>query len=78
MINLARWPSPWPGVFGPHEVFHLFVMAGSLSHYLFMLRVVLPGASPADEPSRGVAISPGGESTRRTPRLQPIRIRSGG
>ena len=41
-INLAGQPAPWPGVFGAHEVFHLFVLAGSLSHYRFMIEVVLP------------------------------------
>jgi len=42
VFNLLEWPNPWPGVVGPHEVFHLFVMAGSLSHFLFMLTVVAP------------------------------------
>ncbi|MEO6808606.1 MAG: hemolysin III family protein [Isosphaeraceae bacterium] len=41
-LNLLEWPVFWPGVFGPHEVFHLFVMAGSLSHYWFMLHIVAP------------------------------------
>jgi hemolysin III len=26
--------------FGSHEIFHLFVMAGSLLHYIFMWQVV--------------------------------------
>ena len=43
-INLAEWPVFWPGVFGAHELFHLFVMAGSLSHFWFMLNVVVPFA----------------------------------
>ena len=30
VLNLAGWPVLWPGVCGAHEVFHLFVMAGSL------------------------------------------------
>jgi hemolysin III len=42
VINLAEWPVLWPGAFGAHEVFHLFVMAGSLSHFGFMLGVVVP------------------------------------
>lgn len=33
-------PDPWPGVFGHHEIWHLFVLAGSLCHYLFMLRYI--------------------------------------
>jgi len=43
VINLMHWPIFWPGVFGSHELFHVFVMAGSLSHYLFMLDLMLPG-----------------------------------
>lgn len=41
-LNLLKWPVIWPGVFGAHELFHLFVIAGSLSHYWFMLRIVAP------------------------------------
>jgi len=42
VINLLHWPAPWEGVFGSHALFHLFVMAGSLAHYWFMLAVVVP------------------------------------
>ena len=42
MLNLLRWPVLWPGLFGAHELFHLFVLAGSLAHYRLMLRVVVP------------------------------------
>jgi hemolysin III len=40
VMNLAHWPDIWPGVFGPHEIFHLFVMAGSSAHFMFMFDVV--------------------------------------
>ncbi|MBW3601723.1 MAG: hemolysin III family protein [Actinobacteria bacterium] len=33
-------PNPWPGWFGPHEVFHLFVIAGTTLHYPVVWRVV--------------------------------------
>jgi hemolysin III len=46
VINLIHWPEFWPGVFGSHELFHLFVMSASLLHYLFMLTVVVPYARP--------------------------------
>ena len=36
VIYGTRKPNPWPGVFGFHEIFHLFVLAGSLSHFLLM------------------------------------------
>jgi hemolysin III len=42
VFNLLRWPALWPGVFGFHELFHLFVLAGSLAHYWFVLKVVVP------------------------------------
>jgi hemolysin III len=50
VLNWATWPvlliGP-PGI-GPHEVFHLFVMAGSLTHVVFMAKVLLPFQHPAD------------------------------
>jgi Haemolysin-III related len=33
VLNVLRWPVLWPGLFGSHELFHLFVLAGSLSHF---------------------------------------------
>lgn len=49
VLNGLHWPVLIPNVFEAHEVFHLFVMAGSLCHYLFILWVVLP-YEPAEEP----------------------------
>jgi hemolysin III len=40
----VKWPNPAPRVFGFHEVFHIFVLAGSITHFVFMMRYVLPGA----------------------------------
>jgi hemolysin III len=37
-------PNWLPGVFGYHELWHLFVLAGSISHFLMMLLYVLPVA----------------------------------
>lgn len=34
VLYATKWPKLWPGVFGFHEVWHLFVMAGSACHYL--------------------------------------------
>lgn len=42
LINLAGRPAPLPGIVGSHELFHLFVLAGSLVHYDFVLGVVAP------------------------------------
>ena len=44
VLNLLHWPVLLPGIFGAHELFHLFVLAGSLAHYWFILKVVVPFA----------------------------------
>jgi hemolysin III len=59
VLNWKHWPELWPGVFSAHEVFHLFVMGGSLLHFLFMWRVVapyrpLPRVALAPEPAVGL------------------------
>jgi hemolysin III len=56
-LNVVGWPVLWPGVFGAHELFHLFVMAGSLAHFAFMLAVVAPFAGTAT-PKPRLAPSP--------------------
>lgn len=60
VLNLLRWPTLWPGVFRAHELFHLFVIAGTLAHYWFLLQVVVPFAQePAVfPPSRGPYVRP--------------------
>jgi hemolysin III len=42
VLNLLRWPVILPGTIGAHEIFHLFVLAGSLAHYRFILNIVVP------------------------------------
>jgi hemolysin III len=44
VFNLVNWPVLFPGIFGAHELFHLFVLAGSLAHYRFILKVIVPFA----------------------------------
>ena len=44
VIYAVQWPNPVAEVFGFHEVFHVFVLAGSITHFVFMMRYVLPGA----------------------------------
>jgi hemolysin III len=46
LINLAGWPVLRTGVFGAHELFHFFVLAGSACHVAFMLREVVPASPP--------------------------------
>ncbi|HVN75609.1 MAG TPA: hemolysin III family protein [Thermoanaerobaculaceae bacterium] len=42
VIYGVKRPDPVPGVFGFHEIFHLFVMAGSAAHFWAIARAVLP------------------------------------
>jgi len=44
VIYATRRPDFFPGVFGFHEVWHLFVTAASAAHYVFILGYVLPHA----------------------------------
>lgn len=37
VIYGAKWPLRKSNIFGFHEIFHIFVMLGSLSHYFFVL-----------------------------------------
>ena len=41
IIYGLKWPPIKNKYFGFHEIFHIFVMLGSLTHYLFMIKYVL-------------------------------------
>jgi hemolysin III len=41
IIYALKRPDPIPGIFGFHEIWHLFVMAGSFCHFWAMLHYVL-------------------------------------
>ncbi len=40
VVYATKRPDPWPNVFGYHELWHLFVLAGSVCHYVLMLRFI--------------------------------------
>jgi len=42
VIYAIKRPNLVPGVFGFHEIWHLFVMAGSFSHWWVMMNFILP------------------------------------
>lgn len=42
LVYGLKRPNPVPGVFGFHELWHLFVMAGSACHFWAMLRYIAP------------------------------------
>lgn len=41
VVYATRRPDPWPRVFGFHEVFHIFVVAGSLLHFTVIATYVI-------------------------------------
>jgi len=42
VVYAARWPRGRPGVFGFHELWHVFVIAASGAHYYAVARYLLP------------------------------------
>jgi hemolysin III len=36
VVYAFKKPNPWPGFFGFHEIFHIFVLLGSLSHFIMI------------------------------------------
>lgn len=40
IIYALKKPDPFPGILGFHEIFHLFVLAGSFSHYWVMYKYI--------------------------------------
>jgi hemolysin III len=45
VIYIRKRPNPWPGVFGFHEIWHIFVILGAFSHYLVMAAYIAPGGA---------------------------------
>ena len=42
IIYIFKWPDFFPGVFGFHEVWHIFVILGCLSHFILIAAYVAP------------------------------------
>ncbi|MFZ2412989.1 MAG: hemolysin III family protein [Candidatus Cryosericum sp.] len=42
LLYAIRKPNPWPGVVGFHEIWHLFVLAGSAAFVVLVWRYALP------------------------------------
>lgn len=44
LFDFLRWPEIVPNIFGAHEIFHVFVMLGAASHWMFIYHL-------ADQPT---------------------------
>jgi len=42
LVYIFKWPDFYPGVFGFHEVWHIFVILGCLSHFILIAAYVAP------------------------------------
>lgn len=51
VAEFLRWPQLLPGIVGPHEIFHLAVLAGIAWHWAFILSIA-SGAPPRAVASR--------------------------
>jgi len=43
IVYIARTPDLYPGVFGFHELWHIFVILGAFSHFVVMMRYIASG-----------------------------------
>jgi hemolysin III len=44
VVYATKWPRPFPRVFSSHEIFHVFVVAGSALHFTMVNNYVVPYA----------------------------------
>jgi len=42
VVYMLKKPNPYPGVFGFHEIWHIFVILGAFSHFALMLIYIAP------------------------------------
>lgn len=68
-IDFAGVPTVWPGVIGPHELFHAAVLAGIASHWRFVARIAHGGTVRAPSPA-ATAPALGPYNADRSPRRQ--------
>lgn len=73
VINALHWPVLAPGAFESHDLFHLFVMAGSACHYYFMQAVIVPFPNQA-APVLALATASTGALTAPLNALSPAEV----
>jgi hemolysin III len=45
VVYMLKKPNPFPGVFGFHEIWHIFVILGAFSHFALMLMYIAPAGA---------------------------------
>jgi channel protein (hemolysin III family) len=56
LADFLHWPAPLPGIVGPHELFHIAVLAGISFHWKFILGIA-SGEIPRGDGSEGIGYS---------------------
>jgi hemolysin III len=46
VVYTVKKPNPYPGVFGFHEIWHIFVILGAFCHFALMLIYIAPAVTP--------------------------------
>ncbi len=46
VVYITKKPDFWPGIFGFHEVWHILVILGCLSHFILVAAFIAPYAAP--------------------------------
>ena len=42
VVYVTKKPDPWPGIFGFHEIWHIFVILGCLAHFILIAVFIAP------------------------------------
>jgi hemolysin III len=42
VVYITKKPDPWPGLFGFHEIWHIFVILGCLAHFILIAVFIAP------------------------------------
>lgn len=42
VVYMTKKPDPWPGLFGFHEIWHIFVILGCLAHFILIAVFIAP------------------------------------
>ena len=50
IADLFHWPRLVPGLFGSHEIFHLFAMGGTMCHFIFLVKYAFHAPRRARHP----------------------------
>jgi len=54
VVDIQHEPNFWPGIVGYHELFHVFVVIGTMCHFMFIWLHVIPYAVAKNAPQAAI------------------------